>query len=99
MHIQLKLLQVSDWFLVPCDPKRRATIFSHFCKVPLGIQGSAIELTTRVAVLLLRLHHSQLVATASARPLLLRLHKRLHPAVQVSTLLGLVVGFSAVATD
>jgi len=45
-------------------------------------QGSAIELSTRVAVLLLRLHHSQLVATASARPLLLKLHKRLHPAVQ-----------------
>ena len=42
------------------------------------------ELSCRTAVLLLRLHHAQLVATAGARPVLLRLQKRLRPAVQVS---------------
>jgi U3 small nucleolar RNA-associated protein 12 len=57
-------------------------------------EGSAVELTTRVAALLLRLHHTQLVATASARPMLLRLHERLHPAVQVrASMLLLVLSF------
>lgn len=41
-----------------------------------------VELTCRVAVMLLRLHHAQLVSTPSARHTLVLLHKRLRPAVQ-----------------
>ncbi|MEW5304297.1 MAG: hypothetical protein WDW36_006917 [Sanguina aurantia] len=41
-----------------------------------------VELCTRVAVLLLRLHHSQLVATASLRPTLLHLQHRLRSSMQ-----------------
>lgn len=41
-----------------------------------------VELCTRVAVLLLRLHHSQLVATASLRPTLLHLQHRLRTSMQ-----------------
>lgn len=44
--------------------------------------ASHAELSCRTAVLLLRLHHAQLVATASARPVLLRLQRFLRPAVQ-----------------
>ena len=48
-----------------------------------GRGGSAhAELSCRTAVLLLRLHHAQLVATAGARPVLLRLQRYLRPAVQ-----------------
>lgn len=35
-----------------------------------------------MATLLLRIHHSQLVATPGARHVLVRLHKRLRPALQ-----------------
>eukprot|EP00882_Tetradesmus_deserticola_P029909 GHRQ01033543.1.p2 GENE.GHRQ01033543.1~~GHRQ01033543.1.p2 ORF type:complete len:149 (+),score=67.22 GHRQ01033543.1:491-937(+) len=45
-------------------------------------QGSQVELSCRVATLLLRLHHSQLTATPSARQTLVDLHKRLRAAVQ-----------------
>jgi U3 small nucleolar RNA-associated protein 12 len=41
-----------------------------------------VELSCRVATLLLRLHHSQLTATPSARQTLVDLHKRLRAAVQ-----------------
>ena len=53
-----------------------------------------VELTCRVAVLLLRLHHAQLVATPSARPMLVRLRRRLRGGVQ-----GLkdVLGFNLAA--
>ncbi len=44
--------------------------------------GSHAELACRVAVLLLRLHHAQLVSTASARPVLVRLQRHLRPSVQ-----------------
>ena len=36
----------------------------------------------RVAVLLLRLHHNQLVATSGARPVMVRLQKHLRSSVQ-----------------
>lgn len=49
-------------------------------KVAAG--GHHIELACRVAVLLLRLHHSQLVATTSARHVLLTLSRYLRPGVQ-----------------
>ncbi|GFH13683.1 WD_REPEATS_REGION domain-containing protein [Haematococcus lacustris] len=42
----------------------------------------AVELVARVAVLLLRLHHTQLRSTPSARPSLARIHAALHAAVQ-----------------
>lgn len=69
----------------PCCPAccPRPPQRAHTSRPRGVVQGDAIELATRVAVLLLRLHHLQLVATASARPLLLKLHKALHPAVQV----------------
>ena len=54
--------------------------------LPEWIEGGTAqqtELSCRTAVLLLRLHHAQLVATAGARPVLLRLKRRLRPAVQV----------------
>ncbi len=56
--------------------------------------GPAVELTVRLAVLLVRLHQGQLVATAAARPVLLALQRRLRPAAQ-----GLkdVVGFNLAA--
>lgn len=41
-----------------------------------------VELVARVAVLLLRLHHSQLVSTPSARPALLALRDKLGPSVR-----------------
>jgi U3 small nucleolar RNA-associated protein 12 len=41
-----------------------------------------VELACRVAGLLLRIHHGQLVATPGARHTLLRLHRRLRPALQ-----------------
>ena len=44
--------------------------------------GHHIELACRAAVLLLRLHHSQLVATSSARHILLNLSKYLRPGIQ-----------------
>ncbi|KAG1662756.1 hypothetical protein FOA52_006781 [Chlamydomonas sp. UWO 241] len=44
--------------------------------------GSQTELATRVAVLLLRLHHTQLVATAAARPVMVKLRRSLRPSVQ-----------------
>lgn len=41
-----------------------------------------VELSCRVATLLLRLHHAQLTATPSARQTLVDLHKRMRGAVQ-----------------
>lgn len=41
-----------------------------------------VELSCRVATLLLRLHHSQLTSTPSARQTLVDLHKRMRSAVQ-----------------
>lgn len=49
-----------------------------------GVGQQHIELITRVAVLLLRLHHTQLLSTAAARPTLIRLSGPLRNAVQVS---------------
>ena len=40
-----------------------------------------MELTTRLAVLLLRLHHVQLVGTAAARPVLASLRTLLHKQI------------------
>ncbi|KAG2501235.1 hypothetical protein HYH03_001042 [Edaphochlamys debaryana] len=56
--------------------------------------GPAVELTVRLAVLLVRLHHSQLTATAAARPVMLALQRKLRAAAQ-----GLkdVVGFNMAA--
>lgn len=56
--------------------------------------GPAVELTVRLAVLLVRLHQGQLVATAAARPVLVALQRRLRRASQ-----GLkdVVGFNLAA--
>ncbi|GIL71861.1 hypothetical protein Vretimale_671 [Volvox reticuliferus] len=56
--------------------------------------GTAVELTVRLAVLLVRLHQGQLVATAAARPVLLALQRRLRVAAQ-----GLkdVMGFNLAA--
>ncbi|GLI64000.1 hypothetical protein VaNZ11_007154, partial [Volvox africanus] len=56
--------------------------------------GTAVELTVRLAALLVRLHQGQLAATAAARPVLLALQRRLRGAVQ-----GLkdVVGFNLAA--
>ncbi|GFR42436.1 hypothetical protein Agub_g3341 [Astrephomene gubernaculifera] len=53
--------------------------------------GTAVELTVRLAVLVVRLHQGQLAATAAARPVLMRLQRRLRAAAQ-----GLkdVVGFN-----
>eukprot|EP00775_Hariotina_reticulata_P013414 gene13414-13542_t len=45
-------------------------------------QGSQVELSCRVATLLLRLHHGQMTATPSARQTLVELHTRLRAAVQ-----------------
>lgn len=39
------------------------------------VEGSQAELVCRVSVLLLQLHHSQLVATVSSRPILTSLHE------------------------
>jgi hypothetical protein len=44
--------------------------------------GHPVELVSRVAVLLLRLHHAQLMSTPAARPTLQRLHAQLGPSVQ-----------------
>lgn len=44
--------------------------------------GDHIELSCRAAILLLRLHQSQLVATTSARPTLLTVQNELRPRVQ-----------------
>lgn len=44
--------------------------------------GDQIELSCRAAILLLRLHQSQLVATTSARPTLLAVQEELRPKVQ-----------------
>jgi U3 small nucleolar RNA-associated protein 12 len=41
-----------------------------------------VELSCRVAVLLLRLHHAQLMATPGARGTLVQLHTRLRSALQ-----------------
>lgn len=41
-----------------------------------------VELSCRVATLLLRLHHAQLTATPSARQTLVDLHKKMRSAVQ-----------------
>lgn len=46
------------------------------------IEGSQVELVCRVAVLLLHLHHSQLVATVSSRPILTSLHEVLKDGVK-----------------
>ncbi|GLC41201.1 hypothetical protein PLESTB_001527400 [Pleodorina starrii] len=56
--------------------------------------GPAVELTVRLAVLLVRLHQGQLVATAAARPVLLALQRQLRRSAQ-----GLkdVVGFNLAA--
>ncbi|GIL45803.1 hypothetical protein Vafri_2953 [Volvox africanus] len=56
--------------------------------------GTAVELSVRLAVLLVRLHQGQLAATAAARPVLLALQRRLRGAAQ-----GLkdVVGFNLAA--
>ncbi len=56
--------------------------------------GQHLELVARVAVLLLRLHHAQLMSTASARPALLALQRHLRPTIK-----GLkdVLGFNVAA--
>lgn len=60
----------------------------------LATGGPAVELTVRLAVLLVRLHQGQMATTAQARPVLLTLQRRLRRAVQ-----GLkdVVGFNMAA--
>lgn len=60
-----------------------------------GAASHHIELVARVAVLLLRLHHAQLIATPTARPALLALRAKLGPAVQVSSAHPLLVWCSA----
>lgn len=45
-------------------------------------RGAQVELSCRVATLLLRLHHAQLTATPSARRTLVELHKRMRAALQ-----------------
>jgi hypothetical protein len=51
--------------------------------------GTKVELTARLAVLLLRLHHAQLMGTPSARPILSALRKLLRRRVtEVRNLLG-----------
>jgi hypothetical protein len=47
-----------------------------------------VELGCRVAVLLVRLHRQQLLATPSARRSLLALHARLHDQVPLGTATG-----------
>jgi U3 small nucleolar RNA-associated protein 12 len=54
--------------------------------------GAHAELSCRTAVLLLRLHHAQLIATAGARHVLLKLRRYLRPAVQA---LKDTMGFNA----
>jgi U3 small nucleolar RNA-associated protein 12 len=49
----------------------------------LPCQGGQAELACRVAVLLLRLHHAQFVATPGARHVLVKLQRRLRTAMQV----------------
>ena len=46
-----------------------------------------VELACRVAVLLVRLHHSQLIATAAARPIMIKLQGLLRSSIQVIYLL------------
>lgn len=46
------------------------------------VEGSQVELVCRVAILLLRLHHSQLIATVSSRPVLSSLHQVLRAGVK-----------------
>ena len=41
-----------------------------------------VELACRVAVLLVRLHHRQLVATPSVRPVLLKVRELLHSEIR-----------------
>lgn len=43
---------------------------------------SQVELACRVAVLLVRLHHKQIVATPSARPVLVRVRGLMQTALQ-----------------
>ncbi|KAF6255140.1 WD40-repeat-containing domain protein [Scenedesmus sp. NREL 46B-D3] len=67
----LRLLQwVSGW-LAQGSQRRLA-----------GSDPQVVELSCRVATLLLRLHHSQLTATTSARQTLVDLHTRMRAAVQ-----------------
>jgi hypothetical protein len=60
-----------------CELTRIALAFRLLC-----ISKLQVELSCRVATLLLRLHHSQLTATPSARQTLVDLHQRLRAAVQ-----------------
>jgi len=50
--------------------------------LPLCVLWLQVELSCRVATLLLRLHHAQLTATPSARQTLVGLHKKMRAAVQ-----------------
>ena len=55
-----------------------------------------MELSVRVATLLLRLHQQQLVATPAARPTLVSLHRALHGRVRS---LKDVLGFNIAALE
>ena len=56
-------------------------LLEYLC-IPLE-QGTHVELCCRVCTLLMRLHHQQLMATPQARPLMIKLQKRLREGIQV----------------
>jgi U3 small nucleolar RNA-associated protein 12 len=69
----------------PADPALHVTHaafdpLTPACGTPL--RHTQVELSCRVATLLLRLHHSQLTATPSARQTLVQLHARMRSALQ-----------------
>eukprot|EP00891_Asterochloris_glomerata_P007696 jgi/Astpho2/7696/e_gw1.00115.7.1_t len=55
-------------------------LLEYLC-IPLE-RGAQVELCCRVCTLLMRLHHQQLMATPQARPLMIKLQKRLREGIQ-----------------
>ena len=56
-------------------------LLEYLC-IPLE-RGAQVELCCRVCTLLMRLHHQQLMATPQARPLMIKLQKRLRAGILV----------------
>ncbi len=56
---------------------------SHVVKHSLGVFQQQVELSVRVATLLLRLHQQQIVGSGLARATLVKLHAVLHRQVKV----------------
>jgi hypothetical protein len=73
-HVQVRLAALFQQGLSP--------VLTNYVRALNRLFYLQVELSCRVATLLLRLHHAQLTATPSARQTLVDLHKRLRAAVQ-----------------